>query len=149
MKLTLKVWRQPRGAKQGRMVEYQIDNVSQDMSFLEMLDQLNEQLTVGGDEPVAFDSDCREGICGTCGVVINGTPHGRGNSPVPTTTCQLHMRSFNDGDTITIEPWKAEAFPVIKDLIVDRTALDRIIHRGGRDRLAGAARGVRVQAQRA
>ncbi len=125
MKLTLKIWRQPRGAQQGKLVEYQIDNISEDTSFLEMLDQLNEELTAAGEEPVAFDSDCREGICGMCGVVINGTAHGRGNSPVPTTTCQLHMRSFNDGDTITIEPWKAQAFPVIKDLVVDRTAMDR------------------------
>lgn len=113
------------------MVDYHIDGVSEDMSFLEMLDMLNEQLTEQGEEPVAFDSDCREGICGMCGLVINGTPHGRGNSPVPTTTCQLHMRSFNDGDTITIEPWKAKAFPVLKDLIVNRDALDRIIQSGG------------------
>lgn len=131
MKLTLKIWRQARGADQGKMVDYQIDGVSQDMSFLEMLDMLNERLTVAGEDPVAFDSDCREGICGMCGVVINGTPHGRGNSPVPTTTCQLHMRSFSDGDTITIEPWKADPFPVLKDLIVDREALDRIIQAGG------------------
>ena len=131
MKLTLKIWRQPRGAQQGKLVEYQIDNISEDTSFLEMLDQLNEELTAAGEEPVAFDSDCREGICGMCGVVINGTAHGRGNSPVLTTTCQLHMRSFNDGDTITIEPWKAQAFPVIKDLVVDRTAMDRIIQAGG------------------
>lgn len=131
MKLTLRVWRQDSGASNGKLVDYQIDNIAEDMSFLEMLDQLNEELTVAGIEPVAFDSDCREGICGTCGVVINGTPHGRGNSPVPTTTCQLHMRSFNDGDTIVIEPWKAKAFPVIKDLVVDRTALDRVIQSGG------------------
>lgn len=131
MKLTLKVWRQPRGAAKGDFAEYHIDNVSEDTSFLEMLDQLNEELTVVGEEPVAFDSDCREGICGMCGVVINGTAHGRGNSPVPTTTCQLHMRSFKDGDTVIIEPWKAKAFPVVKDLIVDRSALDRIIQAGG------------------
>ncbi|MGI5952303.1 MAG: succinate dehydrogenase/fumarate reductase iron-sulfur subunit [Brooklawnia sp.] len=131
MKLTLKIWRQARGAQQGKLVEYKIDNVSEDMSFLEMLDMLNEELTVKGEEPVAFDSDCREGICGMCGLVINGTAHGRGNSPVPTTTCQLHMRSFSDGDTITIEPWKADPFPVIKDLIADREALDRIIQAGG------------------
>ena len=131
MKLNLKIWRQARGAKQGKMVDYQIDNVSEDMSFLEMLDQLNEELTVKGEEPVAFDSDCREGICGMCGVVINGTAHGRGNSPVRTTTCQLHMRSFKDGDTVTIEPWKAGPFPVVKDLVVDRSAFDRIIQAGG------------------
>ncbi|MDI9628555.1 MAG: succinate dehydrogenase/fumarate reductase iron-sulfur subunit, partial [Acidobacteriota bacterium] len=131
MKLTLRVWRQARGAQQGKLVDYQIDNVSEDMSFLEMLDMLNEQLTIAGEEPVAFDSDCREGICGQCGVVINGTAHGRGNSPVPTTTCQLHMRSFSDGDTITVEPWKADPFPVLKDLMVDRSAFDRIIQAGG------------------
>lgn len=131
MRLHLKVWRQARGASNGRLEDYDIDNVSEDMSFLEMLDQLNEELTAKGIEPVVFDSDCREGICGTCGMVINGTPHGRAASPVRTTTCQLHMRSFKDGDTITIEPWRAGAFPIIKDLIVDRTALDRIIQAGG------------------
>ena len=131
MKLTLRIWRQARGAQQGQLVDYNIDNVSEDMSFLEMLDMLNEELTVSGEEPVAFDSDCREGICGQCGVVIIGTAHGRGNSPVPTTTCQLHMRSFNDGDTIIVEPWKAEPFPVLKDLVVDRSAFDRIIQAGG------------------
>ena len=131
MKLTLRIWRQRRNEAKGHMEDYQLDGVSEDMSFLEMLDLLNEQLTVQGIEPVAFDSDCREGICGMCGLVINGTAHGRGDSPVRTTTCQLHMRSFNDGDTITIEPWKAEAFPVIKDLVVDRSAFDRIIQAGG------------------
>ena len=120
MKLTLSIWRQARNEATGRMVDYQLDNVSEDMSFLEMLDMLNEELTEQGVEPVAFDSDCREGICGMCGIVINGTPHGRGNSPVRTTTCQLHMRSFKDGVKITIEPWKANSFPVIKDLVVDR-----------------------------
>ena len=113
------------------MVTYQVQDVSADMSFLEMLDLLNEDLTVKGEEPVAFDHDCREGICGMCGVVINGTAHGRGESPVPTTTCQLHMRSFADGATIDVEPWRAGPFPVIKDLAVDRSAFDRIIQAGG------------------
>lgn len=131
MKLTLRIWRQKNTESVGKMVDYQIDGVSDDMSFLEMLDMLNEQLTVEGKEPVAFDSDCREGICGMCGVVINGAAHGRGQTTYQTTTCQLHMREFRDGDTITIEPWKAEGFPVLKDLVVDRTALDRIIQAGG------------------
>jgi succinate dehydrogenase / fumarate reductase, iron-sulfur subunit len=109
------------------MVSYDVDQVSQDMSFLEMLDVLNERLTLQGEDPIAFDSDCREGICGMCGVVINGEAHG----PVQTTTCQLHMRSFTDGDVIDIEPWRAEGFPVIKDLVVDRSAFDRIIAAGG------------------
>ena len=113
------------------MVTYQVQDVSEDMSFLEMLDLLNEDLTIKGEEPVAFDHDCREGICGMCGVVINGTAHGRGNSPVATTTCQLHMRSFSDGAVIDVEPWRAGAFPVIKDLVVDRSAFDRIIQAGG------------------
>lgn len=127
MKLTLKIWRQNGPADAGRMETYQVDNVSSDSSFLEMLDILNEDLNAQGIEPIAFDSDCREGICGQCGVVINGQPHG----PERTTTCQLHMRSFRDGDTITIEPWRANAFPVIKDLVVDRGAFDRIIASGG------------------
>ena len=131
MNITLRVWRQANAAAQGRMVTYQVTDVSQDMSFLEMLDLLNENLTLAGDEPVAFDHDCREGICGACGVVINGVAHGRGNSPVATTTCQLHMRSFEDGATIDVEPWKAGPFPVIKDLAVDRSAFDRIIQAGG------------------
>lgn len=113
------------------MVTYQVQDVSEDMSFLEMLDLLNEDLTLKGEEPVAFDHDCREGICGMCGVVINGTAHGRGNSPVATTTCQLHMRSFQDGATIDVEPWRAGSFPVIKDLVVDRSAFDRVIQAGG------------------
>jgi succinate dehydrogenase / fumarate reductase, iron-sulfur subunit len=129
--ITLRVWRQANAASEGRMVTYQVKDVSEDMSFLEMLDLLNEDLTVSGEEPIAFDHDCREGICGMCGVVINGTAHGRGNSPVATTTCQLHMRSFSDGATIDVEPWRAGAFPVIKDLVVDRTAFDRIIQAGG------------------
>ena len=127
MKITLNIWRQKDAADAGGMVSYALDDVSQDMSFLEMLDTLNEKLILGGDEPVAFDHDCREGICGSCGMVINGQAHG----PVQTTTCQLHMRSFEDGATIDIEPWRAAAFPVIKDLVVDRTAFDRIIQAGG------------------
>ncbi|MEE9965190.1 MAG: succinate dehydrogenase/fumarate reductase iron-sulfur subunit [Propionicimonas sp.] len=131
MNITLRVWRQANAQSEGRMVTYQVQDVSEDMSFLEMLDLLNEDLTVKGEEPVAFDHDCREGICGMCGVVINGTAHGRGNSPVATTTCQLHMRSFSDGAVIDVEPWRAGAFPVIKDLVVDRSAFDRIIQAGG------------------
>ena len=131
MKVNLRIWRQAGPNAAGRMVEYTLDGVSEDMSFLEMLDLLNERLTERNEEPVAFDHDCREGICGMCGVVINGSAHGRGSSPVPTTTCQLHMRSFQDGATIDIEPWHAGAFPVIKDLVVDRSAFDRIIQAGG------------------
>ncbi|GAA3545576.1 succinate dehydrogenase/fumarate reductase iron-sulfur subunit [Nocardioides daeguensis] len=127
MKITLKVWRQENAAAKGAMHTYELDGVSSDMSFLEMLDLLNEQLVTSGEEPVAFDSDCREGICGMCSLMINGQAHG----PEVTTTCQLHMRSFNDGDTITIEPWRAEPFPVLKDLVVDRSAFDRIIQAGG------------------
>ncbi len=127
MRLTLKIWRQPHAEATGSMHTYQLDEVSEDMSFLEMLDVLNEQLNADGEEPVAFDSDCREGICGMCGLMINGRAHG----PEVTTTCQLHMRSFEDGDEITIEPWRAEAFPVIKDLCVDRGAFDRMIQAGG------------------
>lgn len=127
MRITLKIWRQAGPNATGQLATYQVDDVSEDMSFLEMLDVLNEELNERGEEPVAFDSDCREGICGTCGVVINGEPHG----PEVTTTCQLHMRSFRDGDTITVEPWRASAFPVLRDLVVDRGALDRIIAAGG------------------
>jgi len=127
MKLTLKIWRQNGPEDKGGVVTYPIDGVSEDMSFLEMLDVLNEGLIAEGEEPVAFDSDCREGICGMCGVMINGEAHG----PERTTTCQLHMRSFRDGDEIVIEPWRADAFPVIKDLCVDRSAFDRIIQAGG------------------
>ena len=116
-----------RRASAGAMVTYQLDDVSEDMSFLEMLDVLNEELIGKGEEPVAFDSDCREGICGMCGLMINGQAHG----PEVTTTCQLHMRSFKDGDEIVIEPWRADPFPVIKDLVVDRRAFDRIIAAGG------------------
>jgi len=125
--ITLRVWRQKGKADEGRMVTYKVEDVSPDMSFLEMLDVLNEKLTLAGEDPVAFDHDCREGICGACGVVINGVAHG----PENTTTCQLHMRSFNDGDEITIEPWRAGAFPVVKDLVVDRGSFDRIIQAGG------------------
>jgi succinate dehydrogenase / fumarate reductase, iron-sulfur subunit len=127
VKLKLRIWRQAGTNEQGRMVEYELDGVSEDMSFLEMLDLLNEELTMRNEEPVAFDHDCREGICGMCSLVINGVAHG----PERTTTCQLHMRSFSDGATIDIEPWQAGPFPVIKDLVVDRTALDRIIQAGG------------------
>jgi succinate dehydrogenase / fumarate reductase iron-sulfur subunit len=128
MNLTLKVWRQKNFSSPGRLVDYKIDDVSPDSSFLEMLDLLNEQLITRGEEPVAFDHDCREGICGMCGMVINGVAHGPRSA---VTTCQLHMRHFNDGDTIIVEPWRAKAFPIVKDLIVDRGALDRIIQAGG------------------
>lgn len=127
MNITLRVWRQKGPDDKGKMVTYGIEDVSTDMSFLEMLDVLNERLTLTGDEPIAFDHDCREGICGACGVVINGVAHG----PEVTTTCQLHMRSFDDGAVIDVEPWRAGAFPVVKDLVVDRSAFDRIIQAGG------------------
>jgi succinate dehydrogenase / fumarate reductase iron-sulfur subunit len=127
MNLTLKIWRQAGPKAKGEMVTYPVTDISPDMSFLEMLDVLNEQLNARGEEPIAFDSDCREGICGMCGLMISGKAHG----PEVTTTCQLHMRSFSDGDEITIEPWRADAFPVIKDLVVDRSAFDRIIQAGG------------------
>ncbi|MFC5192021.1 succinate dehydrogenase/fumarate reductase iron-sulfur subunit [Algoriphagus aquatilis] len=127
MKLTLKIWRQKNSSEKGGFATYPVDHVSKDMSFLEMLDVLNDQLTEKGEDPVHFDHDCREGICGMCSLYINGKPHG----PLQTTTCQLHMRSFNDGETITIEPWRAKAFPVVKDLVVNRSAFDRIIQAGG------------------
>ncbi|NUO91289.1 MAG: succinate dehydrogenase/fumarate reductase iron-sulfur subunit [Dermatophilaceae bacterium] len=127
MNLTLKIWRQASANARGEMVTYKVSDISPDMSFLEMLDVLNEQLNARGEEPIAFDSDCREGICGMCGLMISGKAHG----PEVTTTCQLHMRSFSDGDEITVEPWRADAFPVIKDLVVDRSAFDRIIAAGG------------------
>jgi succinate dehydrogenase / fumarate reductase iron-sulfur subunit len=127
MRLTLRVWRQQNADAPGAMVTYDIDQISEDMSFLEMLDTLNEELILKGDEPVAFDHDCREGICGACGVVINGDAHG----PERTTTCQLHMRHFKDGDTIDVEPWRSGSFPVVKDLVVNRSAFDRIIGAGG------------------
>ena len=128
MTLTLHVWRQKNAADPGRFVTYRAADISEHMSFLEMLDVVNEGLIERGEEPIAFDHDCREGICGTCGMVINGTPHGPRKA---TTTCQLHMRTFRDGDEITIEPWRAAAFPVVRDLVVDRGALDRIIAAGG------------------
>lgn len=128
MNLTLKVWRQKGPEDAGRMVTYRVEDVSPDMSFLEMLDVLNEGLILEGDDPIAFDHDCREGICGMCGMVINGVAHGE---QVATTTCQLHMRHFADNAVITIEPWRAAPFPVVKDLVVDRSAFDRIIQAGG------------------
>ncbi|HEY8533469.1 MAG TPA: succinate dehydrogenase/fumarate reductase iron-sulfur subunit [Micromonospora sp.] len=128
MNLTLRIWRQNGPDDKGRLVTYQVTDISPDMSFLEMLDVLNERLTLEGEEPIAFDHDCREGICGMCSMVINGVPHGPEKR---TTTCQLHMRHFKDGDTITIEPWRAKAFPVVKDLVVDRSAFDKIIQAGG------------------
>jgi len=127
MKLTLKIWRQKDGGSKGAFKTYNMDHVSPDMSFLEMLDVLNESLIPKGEDPIHFDHDCREGICGMCSLYINGRPHG----PLQTTTCQLHMRTFTDGQTITIEPWRAKPFPVIKDLVVDRTAFDRIQQAGG------------------
>jgi len=126
--LTLHVWRQKNRGAAGRFVTYQARGISTDMSFLEMLDVVNEDLIAKGEEPIAFDHDCREGICGQCGVVINGSPHGPRRA---TTSCQLHMRSFKDGDVLTLEPWRAAGFPVIKDLMVDRSAFDRIIAAGG------------------
>ena len=128
MKLLLKIWRQKDANDKGQMIDYPIDGVEEDMSFLEMLDVLNEGLINKGEEPVVFDHDCREGICGMCSLQINGEPHGPDRK---VTTCQLHMRMFNDGDTITIEPFRAVAFPVVKDLMVDRSSFDRIQHAGG------------------
>ena len=128
MNLTLKIWRQNGPTDKGKMETYQVSDISEDMSFLEMLDVLNEDLVNKGDEPVEFDHDCREGICGMCSLYINGEAHGPGRG---ITTCQLHMRSFKDGETIYIEPWRAKAFPVIKDLVVDRTPFDRIMATGG------------------
>src|SRR5215204_5189692 len=128
MRLTLKIWRQQNAGASGAFVTYDAPTVSPDMSFLEMLDVVNEGLIGRGEEPIAFDSDCREGICGTCGMVINGVAHGG----LPgTTACQLHMRHFQDGQTIIVEPWRARPFPVIKDLVVDRAAFDRIVQAGG------------------
>jgi succinate dehydrogenase / fumarate reductase iron-sulfur subunit len=128
MKITLQVWRQANDKSSGKMVPYVADKVSPDMSFLEMLDVVNESLLDKGEEPIAFEHDCREGICGSCSLMINGKPHGPGKGVA---TCQLHMRSFKDGDEIVIEPWRARAFPVLKDLIVDRSAFDRVIQAGG------------------
>ncbi len=126
--LNLKIWRQAGPGEQGSLVDYRVEEISTDMSFLEMLDKLNEDLIQQGQEPVAFDSDCREGICGTCGLVIGGVAHGPRHA---CTTCELRMRSFQDGDTVTVEPFRAKAFPVVKDLVVDRSSFDRIIARGG------------------
>jgi succinate dehydrogenase / fumarate reductase, iron-sulfur subunit len=128
VKLTLRIWRQASPEAKGKMQKYVLDDVEPDMSFLEMLDVLNEKLVLDDKDPVSFDHDCREGICGSCGMVINGNAHGPQKY---TTTCQLHMRHFNDGDTIDIEPWRARAFPVVKDLVVDRSAFDEIIKSGG------------------
>jgi succinate dehydrogenase / fumarate reductase iron-sulfur subunit len=128
MKLTLHVWRQKNAGDTGRMVKYEHNKVNAHMSFLEMLDVLNEDLIANGEEPIAFDHDCREGICGSCGFMVNGVAHGPERG---TTVCQLHMRHFRDGDVLYIEPWRARAFPVVKDLVVDRSAFDRIIARGG------------------
>ncbi|HTL81498.1 MAG TPA: succinate dehydrogenase/fumarate reductase iron-sulfur subunit [Bacteroidia bacterium] len=128
MNLTLNVWRQKNGNDKGGFVTYKVNDISEDMSFLEMFDVLNERLINEGQEPIAFDHDCREGICGMCSMHINGRAHGPWQG---TTTCQLHMRAFKDGDTITVEPWRASAFPVIKDLVVDRTAFDKIQAAGG------------------
>lgn len=128
MNLTLKVWRQKDRNSKGEIKEYKATNISEHMSFLEMLDVVNEDLIKKGEEPIAFDHDCREGICGACSLMINGVAHGGQQA---TTTCQLHMRSFKDGDTIFIEPWKANAFPIIKDLLVDRSAFDRVMQAGG------------------
>jgi len=128
MRLTLRIWRQSNTQSRGRLMSYEVDDISPDMSFLEVLDRVNERLILAGDEPVAFDHDCREGICGACGMVINGRPHGPRRA---TTACQLHMRHFADGAAIWVEPWRARAFPVIKDLVVDRSGFDRIVQAGG------------------
>ena len=128
MNLTLKVWRQKNNRERGRFETYEVKDISSEMSFLEMFDVLNERLIKEGKDPIAFDHDCREGICGTCSMYINGRPHGPWHA---TTTCQLHMRAYKDGDTIVVEPWRANAFPVIKDLMVNRSAFDRIIQAGG------------------
>lgn len=128
MNITLKVWRQKDANDSGSLETYEAHDISPDMSFLEMLDSVNEELIEGGKDPIAFDHDCREGICGMCSLVINGTPHGPARH---TTTCQLHMRSFSDGDVIVVEPWRATAFPVLRDLVVDRSAFDRVVQAGG------------------
>ncbi len=128
MNLKLRVWRQKDASSPGKIEEYEAKNINPHMSFLEMLDVVNEELAQKGTDPIAFDSDCREGICGMCSLVINGIPHGPDKG---TATCQLHMRKFKDGDTITIEPWRAKAFPMVKDLVTDRSAFDRVIQAGG------------------
>ena len=131
MRFTLEIWRQADAEDEGRYETFEVDGVDPGQSLLELLDTINEDLAHAKERTIAFDSDCREGICGTCGLVINGVAHGRGQTTYQTTTCQLHMREFKDGDTITVEPWKAEGFPVLKDLVVDRSAFDRIIQAGG------------------
>lgn len=150
MKLKLHVWRQKNATSQGKFEVYDVDNISEDMSFLEMLDVLNEKLIESSLEPIAFDHDCREGICGACSMTINGFPHGKESG---TTTCQLHMRSFKNGDEIYIEPFRAKAFPIIKDLVVDRTAFDRIIQSGGyisvRTGSAGEANAIPIRKENA
>ncbi|MFG1500719.1 succinate dehydrogenase/fumarate reductase iron-sulfur subunit [Halobacteriovorax sp. XZX-3] len=128
MRVTFKIWRQDNSKVDGQFVEYELENISRDMSFLEALDMLNESLVLKGEKVIAYDYDCREGICGQCGVFINGRAHG---PHANTTTCQLHMRSFSDNQVITVEPWRAKSFPIIKDLVVDRSALDRIVESGG------------------
>ncbi|HYT67884.1 MAG TPA: succinate dehydrogenase/fumarate reductase iron-sulfur subunit [Vicinamibacterales bacterium] len=128
MRIHLRVWRQAGPTAPGKLVPYTAESVSPDMSFLELLDVVNEGLIAKGEDPIAFDSDCREGICGTCGFMVDGIPHGPMRA---TAVCQLHMRSFRDGDTLTLEPWRAKAFPIVKDLVVDRSAMDRIIQAGG------------------
>ncbi|MBW2582849.1 MAG: succinate dehydrogenase/fumarate reductase iron-sulfur subunit, partial [Deltaproteobacteria bacterium] len=128
MNLTLKIWRQSGPDRKGRLDTYPATDISTDMSFLEMLDVINEKLTLAGKDPIAYDHDCREGICGMCGAVVNGRAHGPEKG---TTLCQLHMRHFSDGDTVVVEPWRAKAFPIIKDLVVDRSAFDIIIQAGG------------------
>ena len=128
MRIHLRVWRQAGPTAPGKLVPYTAESVSPDMSFLELLDVVNEGLIARGEDPIAFDSDCREGICGTCGFMVDGIPHGPMRA---TAVCQLHMRSFRDGDTLTLEPWRAKAFPIVKDLVVDRSAMDRIIQAGG------------------
>jgi succinate dehydrogenase / fumarate reductase iron-sulfur subunit len=128
VRLTLRIWRQAGPEASGDFATYEVDGLTEEMSFLELLDVLNEQLIAGGDEPVAFDSDCREGICGSCGLMIDGQPHGPQRG---TATCQLHLRRFRDGDTVVVEPFRARGFPLVKDLVVDRSALDRIIQAGG------------------
>jgi succinate dehydrogenase / fumarate reductase iron-sulfur subunit len=128
MKVKLKIWRQPNARSKGKFVDYDLDDISPEMSFLEMLDALNTRLIQQGDDPVAYEHDCREGICGSCGLFINGRPHGPEREVA---TCQLHMRSFRDGETIVVEPWRAKAFPVIKDLVVDRSAFEKIMDAGG------------------
>ena len=128
MQINLKIWRQENAESQGQLKSYTVADANPNMSFIELLDALNEQLIVKGEEPVAFDSDCGEGICGSCGMMINGIAHGEQKQ---TAVCQLHLRSFNDGDTLTIEPWRAKAFPIVKDLVVDRSAFDRIVAAGG------------------